>query len=78
MTVRLFSGSGNKSFVSVKTVFQIRKSELVSDIPLKIPLYALSVTLYTAISRKVVGTVHATIPKGIMGGFEFTFLPKKI
>ena len=53
-------------------------SELVSDLPLKIPLYALSVTLYTAISRKVVGKVHATIPKGIMGGFEFTFLPKKI
>ena len=54
------------------------RSELVSDLPLKIPLYALSVTLYTAISRKVVGKVHVTIPKGIMGGFEFTFLPKKI
>ena len=46
--------------------------------PLKIPLFALSVTLYTAISRKVVGKVHATIPKGIMGGFEFTVLQKKI
>ena len=58
--------------------FKSRNSELVSDLPLKISLYALSVTLYTAISRKVVGKVHATIPKGIMGGFEFTFLPKKI
>ena len=58
--------------------FKFRNSELVSDLPLKILLYALSVTLYTAISRKVVGKVHATIPKGIMGGFEFTFLPKKI
>ena len=57
--------------------FKFRNSELVSHLPLKIPLYALSVTLYTAISRKVVGKVHATIPKGIMGGFEFTFLPKK-
>ena len=58
--------------------FKFRNSELVLDLPLKIPLYGLSVTLYTAISRKVVGKVHATIPKGIMGGFEFTFLPPKI
>ena len=29
--------------------------------------------MFTAISRKVVGkSVHATIPKGIEGGFEFT------
>ena len=29
--------------------------------------------MFTAISRKVVGkNVHATIPKGIEGGFEFT------
>ena len=33
--------------------------------------------LHTAISRKVVGKVHATIPKGIVGGFEFTVLSKK-
>ena len=58
--------------------FKFRNSELVSDLPLKIPLYALSVTLYTAISRKVVGKVHATIPKGIMDGFEFTCVLKKI
>ena len=78
LTVRLFSGSGNKSFVSVKTVFEtpFRNFELVSDSLLKISLFALSVTLYTAISRKVVGKVHSTIPKGIMSGFEFTVLPK--
>ena len=29
-------------------------------------------TAYTAISRKVVGKVHATNPKGIVGGFELT------
>ena len=28
--------------------------------------------MYTAISRKVVGHVNATIPKGIAGGVEFT------
>ena len=29
--------------------------------------------LFTVISRNVVGkNVHATIPKGIVGGFEFT------
>ena len=32
--------------------------------------------MYTAISRKVVGKVHATIPKGILGGFEFTVLQR--
>ena len=29
---------------------------------------------YTAISRKVVGKKHATIPKGFVGGFEFSVL----
>ena len=28
--------------------------------------------MYTAISRKIVGNVNATIPKGIAGGVEFT------
>ena len=28
--------------------------------------------LYTAISRKLSEKVHATIPKGVLGGFEFT------
>ena len=32
--------------------------------------------LHTAISRKVV--VHATIPKGIVGGFEGTFLQRNL
>ena len=32
----------------------------------------------TAISRKVVGKVHATIPKGIVGGFEFTILQRNL
>ena len=31
---------------------------------------------YTAISRKVVGKVHAAIPKGIVGGIEFTVLQR--
>ena len=34
--------------------------------------------MYRAISRKVVGKVHATIPKGIMGGFEFTVLQRNL
>ena len=78
LTVRLFLGSGNKSFVSIKTVFEtpFRNFELVSDHPLKIPLFALSVTVYRAISRQFAGKVHATIPKGIVGGFEFTVLQK--
>ena len=29
-------------------------------------------TVYTAISRKVVAKVNATIPKSIVSGFEFT------
>ena len=33
---------------------------------------------YTAISRKVVGKVHATIPKGIVGGFEFFVLQRNL
>ena len=28
----------------------------------------------TAISKKVVGKMHATIPEGIVGGFEITAL----
>ena len=36
------------------------------------------VSLYTAISRKVVGKVHVTIPKGIVGSFEFTFLQRNL
>ena len=37
-------------------------------------LHALMVTLYTAISREVVGkTVHTTIPKGNMGYDQHTF-----
>ena len=28
--------------------------------------------MYTAISRKIVGNVNVTIPKGIAGGVEFT------
>ena len=37
-----------------------------------------TVELYTAVSRKVVEKVHATIPKGIMGGFEFTVLQRNL
>ena len=34
---------------------------------------------YTAISRKVVGKKgHATIPKGIVGSFEFTVLQSNL
>ena len=33
---------------------------------------------YTAVSRKVVGKVHATIPKGIVGGFEFSVLQRNL
>ena len=34
---------------------------------------------YTAISRKAVRKkVHATIPKGIVGSFEFTFLQRNL
>ena len=32
---------------------------------------------FTAISGKVVGKVHATNPKGIVGGFELTVVQKK-
>ena len=32
----------------------------------------------TAISREVVGKVHATIPKVIVGGFEFTVLQRNL
>ena len=35
-------------------------------------------SLYTAISRKVVGKVHATILKGIVGGFEFSFFQRNL
>ena len=34
--------------------------------------------MYTAISRKVVGKVHATTSKGIVGGFEFTVLQRNL
>ena len=34
--------------------------------------------LYTAISRKVVGKKHATIPTGIVGGFEVLFLQRNL
>ena len=34
--------------------------------------------LYTAISRKVVAKVHATIPKGNVGDFEFTVLQRNL
>ena len=33
--------------------------------------------LYTAISRKV-GKLHATVPKGIVGGFELTVLQRNL
>ena len=33
---------------------------------------------FTAISRKVAEKVHATIPKGIMGGFEFTVFQRSL
>ena len=33
---------------------------------------------YTAISRKVVGKVHATIPKGIVGSFEFSVFQRNL
>ena len=33
---------------------------------------------YTAILRKVVRKVHATIPKGIVGGFEFTVVQRNL
>ena len=33
---------------------------------------------YTAISRKVVGKVHATTPKGIVGGFEFPVIQRNL
>ena len=33
---------------------------------------------YTAISRKVVRKVHATIPKGIVGGFQFTVVKRNL
>ena len=33
---------------------------------------------HTAISTQVVGKVHTTIPKGIMGGFEFTVLQRNL
>ena len=39
---------------------------------------SLSLMLNTAISREVVGKVHATIPKGIVGGFEFTVLQRNL
>ena len=35
--------------------------------------------MFTAISRNVVGkNVHATIPKGIVGGFEFTVFQRNL
>ena len=34
--------------------------------------------MYTDISRKVVEKVHATILKGIVGGFEFSFFQKNL
>ena len=34
--------------------------------------------LYTAISRMLSRKVHATSPKGIVGGFEFTVLQRKL
>jgi len=34
--------------------------------------------MYTAISRKVVGNVHATILKGIAGSVEFTVLQRNL
>ena len=35
--------------------------------------------LFTAISRKIVEKdVHATIPKGIAGGFEFTVFQRNL
>ena len=34
------------------------------------------VVVYTAVSRKVVEKVYATILKGIVGGFEFTVLQR--
>ena len=33
---------------------------------------------YTAISRKVVGKSAPTIPKGIVGGFEFAVLQRNL
>ena len=45
------------------------KHTYIEETPVQIQLF----------QRKVVDkNVYATIPKGIMGGFEFTFLPKKI
>ena len=39
----------------------------------------LSGQLFTAISRNIVGkNVHATIPKGIVGGFEFTVFQRNL
>ena len=32
----------------------------------------------TAISRKIVEKVHATIPKGIAGGFELTVFQRNL
>ena len=43
----------------------------------KWPIYILKL-LSTAISRKVLEKVHATIPKGIVGGFEFTVLQRNL
>ena len=36
------------------------------------------ILLYTAFSRKFVGKVHATIAKGIVGGFKFTVLQRNL
>ena len=33
---------------------------------------------YTAISRRLSEKVHATIPKGIVGGFEFTVFQRSL
>ena len=43
----------------------------------KWPIYILKL-VSTAISRKVLEKVHATISKGIVGGFEFTVLQRNL
>ena len=74
------------SFVTVANrelalVFQNARKLLFTDLDIRknnILCFSIYHILYTATLRKVVEKVHATIPKGIVGVFEFTVLHRNL
>ena len=72
-----------KHFFTRSSLHEAKQDEIVQKSRIQwLPKYSTSandfLNTFTAISRKVVGKMLATIPKGIVGGFEFTVLQRNL